>query len=311
MYKQIKLKAVDGLDLHLHIWNEVENPVGIVQIVHGMAEHGARYGHFAERLNQAGFIVIADDHRGFGKSANDEAYLGHLDENTGFKDMLQDEAMVKDYLMTTYPGLPYFLFAHSMGSFLIRTFITKYEADGVILSGSGLQSDSLLKMGQLITAQRIKKDAMKRSGFLNKLAFWGYNKPFNENHRFSWLTRDPAVYQAYEEDPFCGPVVGTTGFFHNLLEAVKVSQQMETYRSVPKKLPILLLSGSDDPVGHFGKDTPKIALALEKAGVEDVTYKIYEHARHELVNELCKETVFQDVITWMNAQIKRLEQSSI
>ncbi|WP_270996747.1 alpha/beta hydrolase [Listeria seeligeri] len=305
MYKEIKLKAVDGLDLHLHIWDEVENPVGVVQIVHGMAEHGARYSQFAERLNEAGFIVVADDHRGFGKSAIDKNYLGHLDENTGFEDMLQDEVTVKEYLMKTYPKLAYFIFAHSMGSFIMRTFITKHEADGVVFSGSGLQPNSLLKMGQFVTTQRVKKDAMKRSGFLNKLAFWGYNKPFNENHRFSWLTRDASIYKAYEEDPFCGPVVGTTGFFHNLFEAVKVSQQSETYQSVPKSLPILLLSGSDDPVGHFGKDTPKIALALEKAGVEDVTYKIYENARHELVNELCKETVFQDVINWMNAKIKR------
>ncbi|HHQ0058689.1 TPA: serine aminopeptidase domain-containing protein, partial [Listeria monocytogenes] len=151
---------------------------------------------------------------------------------------------------------------------------------------------------------RIKKDEMKRSGFLNKLAFWGYNKPFNENHRFSWLSRDVAIYEAYEKDPFCGPVVGTSGFFHNLFEAVKISQQKETVESVPKDLPILLLSGSDDPVGHFGKDTPKIALAIEAAGVEDVTYKIYEDARHELVNELCKETVFKDVIAWLNTKNK-------
>lgn len=305
MYKEIKLKAADGLNLHIHIWDKVENPVGIVQIVHGMAEHGARYSLFAERLNQAGYIAVADDHRGFGKSAIDESDLGHLDGESGFKNMLEDEVMVKDYLMKTYPELTYFIFSHSMGSFLMRNFVAKYEADGVIFSGSGLQPDVLLKMGQLITAKQIKKDAMKRSGFLNKLAFWGYNKPFNENHRFSWLTRDISSYNTYEEDPFCGPVIGTTGFFHNLFEAVKISQQTETYQNVPKRLPILLLSGSDDPVGHFGKDIPKIALAFEKAGVEDVTYKIYENARHELVNELCKEIVFQDVINWMNNKIKQ------
>lgn len=182
--------------------------------------------------------------------------------------------------------------------------MAQHQVDGVILSGSGLQPIPLLKMGQIITKQRIKKDEMKRSGFLNKLAFWGYNKPFNENHRFSWLSRDVAIYEAYEKDPFCGPIVGTSGFFHNLFEAVKISQQKETVESVPKDLPILLLSGSDDPVGHFGKDTPKIALALEAAGVEDVTYKIYEDARHELVNELCKETVFKDVIAWLNTKNK-------
>ncbi|CAK20695.1 alpha/beta hydrolase [Listeria welshimeri] len=304
MNKEMKLKAADGLELHLHIWDEVEKPIGLIQIVHGMAEHGARYDLFAKRLNQAGYIVVADDHRGFGKSAINESYLGHLDGETGFQNMIQDEVSVRTYIKENYPNLPYFIFAHSMGSFIIRTFMAQHQVDGVILSGSGLQPTALLKMGQIITKYRVKKDDKKRSGFLNKLAFWGYNKPFNENHRFSWLSRDVAVYEAYEKDPFCGPVVGTSGFFHNLFEVVKVSQQKETLESVPKDLPILLLSGSDDPVGHFGKDTPKIALALEKAGVEDVTYKIYENARHELVNELCKETVFQDVIDWLNAKTR-------
>ncbi|MBC1348889.1 alpha/beta hydrolase [Listeria welshimeri] len=304
MNKEMKLKAADGLELHLHIWDEVEKPIGLIQIVHGMAEHGARYDLFAKRLNQAGYIVVADDHRGFGKSAINESYLGHLDGKTGFQNMIQDEVSVRTYIKENYPNLPYFIFAHSMGSFIIRTFMAQHQVDGVILSGSGLQPTALLKMGQIITKHRVKKDDKKRSGFLNKLAFWGYNKPFNENHRFSWLSRDVAVYEAYEKDPFCGPVVGTSGFFHNLFEVVKVSQQKETLESVPKDLPILLLSGSDDPVGHFGKDTPKIALALEKAGVEDVTYKIYENARHELVNELCKETVFQDVIDWLNAKTR-------
>lgn len=304
MNKEMKLKAADGLELHLHIWDEVEKPIGLIQIVHGMAEHGARYDLFAKRLNQAGYIVVADDHRGFGKSAINESYLGHLDGETGFHNMIQDEVSVRTYIKENYPNLPYFIFAHSMGSFIVRTFMAQHQVDGVILSGSGLQPTALLKMGQIITKHRVKKDDKKRSGFLNKLAFWGYNKPFNENHRFSWLSRDVAVYEAYEKDPFCGPVVGTSGFFHNLFEVVKVSQQKETLESVPKDLPILLLSGSDDPVGHFGKDTPKIALALEKAGVEDVTYKIYENARHELVNELCKETVFQDVIDWLNAKTR-------
>lgn len=304
MNKEMKLKAADGLELHLHIWDEVEKPIGLIQIVHGMAEHGARYDLFAKRLNQAGYIVVADDHRGFGKSAINESYLGHLDGETGFQNMIQDEVSVRTYIKENYPNLPYFIFAHSMGSFIIRMFMAQHQVDGVILSGSGLQPTALLKMGQIITKYRVKKDDKKRSGLLNKLAFWGYNKPFNENHRFSWLSRDVAVYEAYEKDPFCGPVVGTSGFFHNLFEVVKVSQQKETLESVPKDLPILLLSGSDDPVGHFGKDTPKIALALEKAGVEDVTYKIYENARHELVNELCKETVFQDVIDWLNAKTR-------
>ncbi|EUJ24709.1 hypothetical protein PGRAN_02400 [Listeria grandensis FSL F6-0971] len=304
MHTELKITTHDNLPLHVHIWEEVADPIGIVQIVHGMAEHGARYSQFARYLNSQGFIAIADDHRGFGKSASDEAGLGHLPFPDGFDAMVSDEVSVADFVKARYPDLPHLLFGHSMGSFVTRVLITQYKVDATVLAGSGLQPDPLLKTGLLYARFRAKKNATRRSKVLHKLSFYGFNHEFaKEKHPFSWLSRDREVHQAYMEDPFGGQVIGSLGFYHSLLRGVEQSQNEKTIRSTPKELPLLLISGSKDPVGHLGKDVPKLAVKYERAGVEDVTLKIYEDARHELTNEINKEQVFEDVSDWYRKQI--------
>lgn len=299
MHTELKITSHDELPLHVHIWEDVEKPVGIVQIVHGMAEHGARYAEFASYLNKEGFIVIADDHRGFGKSAADTENLGHLPYPDGFDAMVADEEVVADFIKARYPDIPHVIFGHSMGSFVTRVFLTKYHVDAAVLAGSGLQPDPLLRTGLFYANLRAKSNASKRSKILHKLSFYGFNREFaKEKHPFSWLSRDAAVHQAYMEDPFGGQVVGSLGFYHSLLRGVEQSQNAETIANTPKNLPLLLISGSKDPVGHLGKDVPKLAVKYEQAGVENVTLKMYEEARHELTNEINKYTVFEDVVTW-------------
>ncbi|WP_088825265.1 MULTISPECIES: alpha/beta fold hydrolase [Listeria] len=299
MYKEMKLKTHDNSALHLYVWDEVENPIGIVQIVHGMSEHGARYNLFAETLNKAGYIALADDHRGFGKTALNKSELGHIEPSDSVRKMVLDERAVQLYAQENYPNLPYFVFAHSMGSFIIRLFMAEFKADGVILCGSGMQPPLLLTAAKWISSKRIKKNAARRSEILNKLAFWGYNRTYHEPSNFSWLTRDRHIQAAYEKDPFGGPIVGTSGFFHTLFTVIAESQAETTFERVPEDLPLLFLSGTADPVGHYGKDIPKLAVTLAENGVSDVTYKLYEGARHELINETCKETVFADIIRWI------------
>ncbi|WP_099221407.1 alpha/beta hydrolase [Listeria costaricensis] len=305
MYKQKKIQMRDELALHVHIWDQVASPKGVVQIVHGMAEHGARYQTFAEALNEAGFVVLADDHRGFGQTARNEEELGHLEPEVGFHDLVEDQHELWDYIEAQYPNLPHFIFAHSMGSFVMRYYMTKYPLDGIVLAGSGLQPALLLAVGQSLSGRGVRKNPFHRNKHLNKLAFWGFNHSFADQHRFSWLSRDPETYLRYEKDPFCGPIIGTTGFFDNLFESISHAQNKKDMKKIPADLPILLLTGSDDPVGHFGKDVPKLAVRLAEAGVEDVTYKIYEGGRHELINETCRQEVFQDIINWFDQQLTK------
>lgn len=305
MHTEVKVETHDQLSLHVHVWEEVVDPIGIVQIIHGMAEHGARYSQFAEYLNTQGFIVIADDHRGFGKSAEDSTKLGHLPFPDGFEAMVADEEVVATFIKARYPNLPHLLFGHSMGSFVTRVLITRYNVDAAILAGSGLQPDPLLKSGLFYAKLRAQKNDTKRSKILHKLSFYGFNREFiAEKHPFSWLSRDKAVHEDYMEDPFGGQVVGSLGFYHSLLRGVEQSQNPETILKTPKNLPLLLISGSKDPVGHLGKDVPKLAVKFEKAGVQDVTLKIYEDARHELTNEINKEQVFEDVASWYKKYVE-------
>ncbi|WP_239254783.1 alpha/beta fold hydrolase [Listeria ilorinensis] len=305
MYKQKKIQMRDELKLHVHIWDQVASPKGVIQIVHGMAEHGARYQTFAEVLNKAGYVALADDHRGFGLTARNEEELGHLEPEVGFEDLVEDQHELWDYIETEYPNIPHFIYAHSMGSFVMRYYMTKYPLDGIILAGSGLQPPFLLAVGQSLSGRGIRKNPYRRNAQLNKLAFWRFNHSFTDRHRFSWLSRDPEIYQGYEKDPFCGPIIGTTGFFDNLFEAISLAQNKKEMKKIPADLPILLLTGSDDPVGHFGKDVPKLAVKLAESGVEDVTYKIYEGGRHELINETCKQEVFQDIISWIDDKLTK------
>ncbi|MHC5252171.1 lysophospholipase [Listeria kieliensis] len=299
MVNEQKLATEDGEEIFIREWSEVEAPIGIVQIVHGMNEHSGRYAEFAAKLNQAGFVVIADDHRGFGLTAKSEAELGHIEPSKGLEMMLQDQEIVKHYIEQKFPDLPYFIFAHSMGSFITRVFITRHSADGVILAGSGLQPTLLLALATKLSQQFVKKHSQRKNELLNKLAFWGFNHTYHEKHPFSWLSRDPLVQEAFAKDPLCGPIVGTSGFFDTLFRAILAAQIKENVESVPNGIPILLLSGTEDPVGHYGKDIPKLAVRLSEAGVQDVTYKLYEGARHELIHEIGKETVMLDIIDWM------------
>ncbi|AQY50970.1 hydrolase [Listeria weihenstephanensis FSL R9-0317] len=304
MHTELKIETHDQSPLHVHIWEEVQKPVGIVQIVHGMAEHGARYADFAHYLNGQGFIVIADDHRGFGKSAKDASMLGHLAFPDGFEAMVADEEVVAAFIKERHPNLPHFIFGHSMGSFITRVLITRYKVGAAVLAGSGLQPDPILKAGLFYAKLRAKNHETKRSAILHKASFYGFNREFaSEKHPFSWLSRDKAVHKTYTEDPFCGQVVGSLGFYHSLLFGIEKSQNIETIEKTPKDVPLLLISGSKDPVGHFGKDVPKLAVKYEKAGVGDVTLKIYEDARHELTNEINKEQVFEDVVSWYKKQL--------
>ena len=183
-------------------------PVGIVQIVHGIAEHIARYDAFAAFLAEHGYIVVLHDQLGHGKSAPDEAHLGFFSEENGWEKAVQDIRSLHDKTAAKYPGKPYFIFGHSMGSFLTRTYLIRFRTglDGAVISGTGHQSPALVSAGKVMSAIDIRRNgSMHKSDFLNKMAFGTYNDKF-ENPRTSsdWLSRDEAAVDLYNEDPLCG-----------------------------------------------------------------------------------------------------------
>ncbi|KGA98978.1 alpha/beta hydrolase [Alkalihalobacillus alcalophilus ATCC 27647 = CGMCC 1.3604] len=296
----------DGFKVFARKWVTEENPRAIVQIAHGMAEHIERYDEFAKKLVAEGFSVYGNDHRGHGRTAQLNGMSGYFDDEQGFERVAGDMAQLTSVIERENPNVPIFIFGHSMGSFLSRRYIQLHgnRIAGVILCGTGGNLGLSGKIGRLITRWEIKKHGRQTpSSRMNNLIFGGYNKAFHPKQTdFDWLSRDEKEVNKYIEDPFCGGVF-TTGFFSDLLEGIELVNSPQNIKRIPSTLPIFLISGSADPVGNDTKGVLQAYQGFKQAGIGDVTYKFYENARHELLNEVNKEEVSSDIIQWIQTHL--------
>lgn len=308
-HERFNLPTRDGTTININKWKldaDIPNK-GVVQIAHGMAEWAYRYDYFAKALNRAGYIVYANDHRGHGLTAPREEDIGYISDNDGFSDMVEDLHELNGFIKQTHPGLPIVLFGHSMGSFLGQRFIQSYGKDiqGVILSGSNGKQNPMINMGIMIAYIEMKTKGRKhRSKFLDKLTFASYNKAFAPNRTdFDWLSRDEKQVDRYIEDPYCGAVF-TSSFFYDFLRGLKLIAKKVNLKTIPKDLPIYLFSGSMDPVGFFGEGMKNLMDMYNTAGLERVSHKLYPGGRHEMLNEINRDEVIGDIITWLEENIK-------
>ena len=296
------LTAEDGKKLYIYCWDKVDNPKGMVQIFHGMAEHSGRYNEFAEYLNSNGFIVYSSDHRGHGKTADTVEGIGVIGED-GFNAIVEDKHLIFENMKQEHPELPMFLFGHSFGSFLAQEYIIRYGKDlkGVVLSGSAAQKGAEVYLGGLISSfQRMISGEKKQSKLLDTLSFGNYNKRFKMDvNKFSWLSTDLEAVKKYEEDPFCGGVF-SIGFFYYLMKGLSGLYKKERLNLIPLELPIYIISGEDDPVGGFGKSVKGLFEVYRKAGIRDVKMKLYPGFRHEILNEVNRTEVYVDTLNWLN-----------
>lgn len=303
--ENFKIKDKGNLEIFVYKWlpDEGVQVKGIVQIAHGMAETAARYEGFAKSLTNEGFIVYANDHRGHGKTAVQVEKLGDLGED-GFNSMVENMHELNQRIKEENHNLPIFLFGHSMGSFLTQRYICLYgsELKGAIISGSSGKQGITIDIARLIAKGEIKKIGRAgKSNKLDKLSFGSYNNSFKPNRTaFDWLSRDNEQVDKYIDDPFCGTVF-TAGFFYDFLGGLKSIADNKEIKKVPKDLPIYIFSGAKDPVGKNGKGVLKLVKTYSEHGVVDLTYKLYEDGRHEMLNETNKEEVIEDVIKWLNA----------
>lgn len=276
----------------------------IVQIVHGIAEHIVRYDPFARFLAENGYIVVGGDHLGHGRSARSEADLGCWSDRCWEK-VVQDIHSLHDATAAKFPGKPYFLFGHSMGSFLVRTYMIRYRTglDGVVLSGTGQQGKALLAGGRLMCRAEIRKHGRDfRSPLLNKLAFGKYNDGFEYVRTASdWISRDEAVVDAYQADPLCG-YVPSAGLFQDMLDGLDFVTNRKNVARMKKDLPVYFMSGDRDPVGENGRGVIRAYKSFLRAGMTDVTMKLYHEGRHEMLNELNRDEVYRDVLAWFNSK---------
>jgi alpha-beta hydrolase superfamily lysophospholipase len=281
---------------------------GVVQLAHGVAEHSIRYENFARHLAEHGYVVVANDHLGHGRSIAGEEELGHFPEVGGWDKVVADIGKLHTLTAARFPARPYFLFGHSMGSYLVRSYIIRRNSglDGVILSGSGQQSRAVLTVGRLQCDRVIRKHGVNvKSQMLHDLAF-GKNNSMIKNPRtaFDWLSRDAAAVDAYVADLLCG-FVSSAGLYREMVNGIDYCSRARNIARMKKELPILFLSGDNDPVGDYGEGVIRVYRSFLKAGMMKVTMRLYHEGRHEMLNELNRAEVYADVLEWLNARVGR------
>lgn len=293
---------VDGYGIHTYKWlPDGAEPRAIVQICHGMAEHGGRYQRFAQALTDAGFGVYALDWRGHGQSCSDPSQLGNLGPN-GFEAMVTDSFQLRENIERDWGSLPVFLFGHSMGSFAATRVMQSdgHHYAGVMLCGSQGRQGPALDIGIALA----RRDARRYGdGYLSnrtvKLTFAGYNRRAKPRRTpFDWLSRDEAEVAAYVADDRCGFGL-TVGSLRDVFIGLRTMHRKTEMQRVPDDLPILLIAGLMDPVGGYGKSVRRLEAELYKAGVKDLTCRLYPGARHELLNERNRDDVTSDILNWM------------
>ncbi|WP_342564756.1 alpha/beta hydrolase [Paenibacillus sp. FSL R7-0345] len=292
-----------GVNIHVYVWlPEPAAPVrGVVQIAHGMCETAARYTRFASALTAAGYAVYANDHRGHGKTAGKVNLLGDTGEN-GFYWMRRDLVQLANIARSRHEGLPVFLFAHSMGSFLAQKLMCEEDSDiyaGYILSGTN-GPRTMLKAGESLAALQLKLQGERhRSVLLNGIVFGAYNRSFSPiRTAFDWLSSDPQEVDRYIADPFCGAIC-TTRFFRDFFRLLRDIHCQETLLKLCKDKPVYLFSGAKDPVGMNGQGVLRLAALYKEQGLGDVEYRLYPEGRHEMLNEVNHEEVTADVLDWL------------
>jgi alpha-beta hydrolase superfamily lysophospholipase len=298
------VQGKDGMDIFLRIWDDVLNPKGVVQIFHGMAEHTARYDDFARFLNEKGYIVYADDHRGHGYSADKNNILGYVGEN-GFYNIVEDEKIISELIKEKHKNLPLYIFAHSFGSFIGQEYIIRYSKDinGIILSGSAKQNGLDIKAGNILSNIQNKFfDNTLEAKLINKLSFGSFNnKVENKRTEFDWLSRDDKEVDKYIKDELCG-YISPINFYYNLFEGFKGLYKRARLDNVVKTLPILVLSGDMDPVGKYGKSVKRLYNQYNDLDIQDISLKLYPGGRHELLNEENKEEVYDYIYNWLKGR---------
>ena len=288
--------------LHAVRWiPDDRSPKYILQIVHGMAEHVDRYEAFAEYLTSKGILVTAEDHLGHGKSITDKG-PGFFCKQDPATVVVRDVHRLKKMNQEAYPGVPYFILGHSMGSYILRNYLCRYGKgiDGAIIMGTGMEPKfRVLGLKAIIAVTSFFGQYSKPCKIADKAATGAYLKRIkNPRTPVDWLTKDEAIVDKYIADPLCGFTFTGNGF-KTLAETIWRLYKDSYVSKMPVTLRVLIVSGTEDPVGNYGEGPKKVYDSFIAQGMQRVQFKLYEGDRHEILNELDKETVYEDIYNWI------------
>lgn len=292
----------DGREIELYVWDNVKNPRAVVKIAHGMAEHSARYDDFAKYLNNNGFIVVMNDHRGHGLTAEQDS-LGY-EEGDMWTNNVMDQLQIIDYCKEKY-SLPIVMMGHSYGSFITQAVIEECpDVAGFILCGSNYMKGISYRLCKLLAADMCKNRGGRHPAqTIVNLSFKAYENKFPGCN--AWLNRDEAEVKKYNDDAMCG-FVCSANFYRTFMDGIFKLYKKEYYSRIDVEKPLLLIAGSQDPVGNYSKGVNKLEnFYVKKVGVKNVTKHLYDGARHEILNETCKAQVYGDVVAWIDGIVRR------
>ena len=297
--------SVGAGKIHCCRWTPEGEIRAVVQIVHGIAEYIERYDDFANHLNARGWLVVAEDHMGHGQSINGEGVQGYF--HGGWFSAVADTYQLLKMTKEAYPGVPYVLFGHSMGSFMTRSILCKYPDSGIsaaVICGTGWQPGVVVTAGIGICQAVCKKTGEQNPNEkLQNLVFGSYNSRVDHPRTpYDWLSRDKKIVDDYISQPLCG-FTASCGLLRDMLIGIRFVQRKENLARMNQELPVLFLSGGDDPVGNYGKGVRQAAKAFRDAGMKHVTERVYPLGRHEILNEINRDEVYQHTADWIAQQI--------
>lgn len=300
------LSADGKTPIHAVEWLPEGQVQAVLQISHGVSEYILRYESFAEYLTARGFAVVGHDHLGHGQSVAEGSARLYFGPRGSWNWVVDDIDRRRNLAKKKFPQVPYFLLGHSMGSFLARTYLIRYPGavDAAVIMGTGQMSPAIIAGGKAVAVEEARRVGEDRtSPLVDKLAFGAYNKRFAPNRTgFDWLSLNQDNVDRYIADPLCGGNA-TIGLFREMLGGLSFIAKPENLKRMNLNIPVLFISGEMDPVGDCGKGVKRAYESFRKAGVRDVSLKLYPELRHEILNETCRETVYADILQWLESRI--------
>lgn len=297
--------------IHAVRWVPEGKVICILQIVHGMAEYIERYEEVAQYFAEKGILVTGEDHLGHGKSVSKDGTYGYFCEQDPATVVVRDVHRLKKMTQEDYPGIPYVILGHSMGSFILRNYICRYGTgiQGVIVCGTASMPGPVIVAAKAVAGlQKLFQGDKHVSKLLDKMAFGAYNKKIQEaNTGFDWLATDESVVEKYVQDSLCGFTFTVNGF-RTLFELLSRLNKVENLQKMPKELPVFFIAGEEDPVGDYGNGVKKVYEDFTDClGMKNVALKLYAGDRHEILNELDKQQVFEDIYPWIVERVKEYQ----
>jgi len=312
MTEQTSLLQAGDSAVHVYTWEpdapesgSSASPVAVLQIIHGMGEHAARYARLAQALTARGWAVIAHDQRGHGQTAHSVRDLGFFADEGGWAKVVADARAVSESARERWPDAPLAVLGHSMGSYVLQSLLFQHDDyAAVVISGSTLNTGLLVNVGrQIAKVERWRLGPRGVSWLLQRLSFGTFSRAIDDRRTdFDWLSRDPAEVDKYIDDPLCG-FPSTTGLWVDLLETFRELEKPENVAKIRSDLPIRFMSGSEDPVNEGGTGFEKLVSLYRERGFDELSAELVEGARHELLNETNRDEITADLIAWLEEQV--------